>query len=284
MIGFIGLGSMGAVLAGNLVGTGHDLVTHDIAGAGRSPDGASFVASAAELARRADVIVLSLPDGTVSAAVAEEIAATHARQVAHVLDTSTIGPSAAEAIEARLAAAGIGYVDAPVSGGIAGARARTLMVMYAGTDDAVAAVAPVLAGLSDRSRRVGARAGLAQALKLANNFLSAAALAATSEAVAFGVRAGLDMGTLLEVINASSGQSNASSEKFTKQVLTGRYAAGFANQLMAKDVRLYLAEVERRGGTADVGRLTASIWQSFAEEQPGVDFTAIYRFVTRTTT
>jgi len=162
---------------------------------------------------------------------------------------------------------------------VAGARARTLAVMVAADDAACAYVEPVLAGLSDRRHRVGDRPGLGQALKLANNFLSATALAATSEAVAFGTALGLDLATMVEVLNASSGNNTATSDKFPNHVITGRYASGFANSLMAKDVRLYLAEVEQQGGPATVGTVTAGIWDRFAAADPGADFTRIYPFV-----
>ncbi len=278
-VGFVGLGRMGAVLAHNLVQSGHDVVTHDIAGPERSPDGARFTSSLAEVADT-EVVVLSLPDGPVSEQVTRDIAAAGGA-VRQVVDTSTIGPSAAGRNDTTLARAGIGYVDAPVSGGIAGARARTLLVMFSGPDDVCAAVLPVLEGLSDRRTRVGDRPGLAQAMKLANNFLSATALAATSEAIAFGTSAGLSMATMLDVLNAASGQSNATSEKFPRQVLTGTYAAGFANHLMAKDVGLYLDEVAASGGATDVATLVAAIWRRFADDEPGADFTAIYPFVQR---
>jgi len=189
--------------------------------------------------------------------------------------------AAARAIDERLAAAGIAYVDAPVSGGVAGARARTLSVMGAASEAAWDAVEPVLAGLSDRRRRVGDRPGMAQALKLANNFLSATALAATSEAIAFGQSVGLDMATMLEVLDTSSGASAATADKFPNHVLTRRYAAGFANSLMAKDLRLYLGAVEDQGGPAVLGTITAWVWDAFAAEEPGVDFTRIFPFVAR---
>ena len=125
-----------------------------------------------------------------------------------------------------------------MSGGVAGATARTLLVMYAGQEANCRTAEPVLAGLSDRRRRVGDRPGMAQALKLANNFLSATALAATSEAIAFGLSVGLDMATMLEVIwTASSGQSEAARGQVPPT--TWRPAvtsAGFANSLMAKDL------------------------------------------------
>ena len=111
------------------------------------------------------------------------------------------------ATDLLLAEKQVAFLDAPVSGGVAGARARTLAVMYAGADEACAHVQPVLAGLSDRRYRVGDQPGMGQALKLANNFLSATALAATSEAIAFGRSVGLEMASMLEVLNGSSGRS-----------------------------------------------------------------------------
>lgn len=278
-VGFVGLGNMGSVLAANLVRAGHDVVSHDVAGPGRSPEGALFVTDVVELADRVDVVVLSLPDGSASEQVARFIAGAPRRRAAYVVDTSTVGVAAARTIDDLLRAAGVAYVDAPVSGGVAGARARTLSVMYAGAEAACNAVEPVLAGLSDRRRRVGDRPGTAQALKLANNFLSATALAATSEAIAFGLSVGLDMGTMLEVIDASSGQSAATSDKFPNHVLTGRYAAGFANSLMAKDLKLYLGAVEALGAPSVLGRVTESVWGRFANAEPGADFTRIYPFI-----
>jgi 3-hydroxyisobutyrate dehydrogenase-like beta-hydroxyacid dehydrogenase len=277
--GFVGLGNMGSALATNLVAAGWTVVAHDAAGPGRTPEGVTFLPTAAEVARRADAIVFSLPDGAVSERVARQVAEAHDRRTAHVVDTSTVGVVAAEAIAALLDKAGVGYVDAPVSGGPAGARARTLAVMYAGTDEACAAVEPVLAGLSDRRHRVGARPGLGQAMKLANNFLSATALAATSEALAFGRALGLDMAVMLEVLNASSGRNSATSDKFPSQVLTGRYASGFSNALMLKDLQLYLSAAGERGRTAAIGKVTESVWRGFAEREPGADFTRIYPYI-----
>jgi 3-hydroxyisobutyrate dehydrogenase len=283
-VGVVGLGNMGSALARNLVQAGHAVVAHDALGPNRAPEGCSFVGEVGDVARRAGTIVLSLPDGGASSQVAGQILAADGRRATHVVDTSTIGVDAAESIAALLADAGIAYVDSPVSGGVAGARARTLAVMYAGTDAACAQVEHVLAGLSDRCRRVGDRPGLAQAMKLANNFLSATALAATSEAIAFGLSVGLDMATMLEVLDTSSGQSAATSDKFPNHVLTGSYASGFTNSLMAKDVQLYLREVGERGGATSIGAVTASVWERFAAGEPGADFTRIYPFVSEPST
>jgi 3-hydroxyisobutyrate dehydrogenase-like beta-hydroxyacid dehydrogenase len=276
-VGVVGLGNMGSVLASNLVDAGYQVVTHDVAGAARNPVGASFVPTVEEVATRADAIVCSLPDGAASEHVARAVARSAERSTTTVVETSTIGVAAARRIEGILSAAGIGYVDAPVSGGVAGARARTLTVMFAGPLARCEEIAPVLAGLSDRRHRVGDTAGLAQALKLANNFLSAVALAATSEAISFGVSAGLDMGVMLGVLDASSGQSQATTDKFPNHVLSGRYAAGFTNTLMDKDLRLYLESAAPPPGS--IGAATASLWHRFADAEPGEDFTRIYPFL-----
>ncbi|MGC7101524.1 NAD(P)-dependent oxidoreductase [Amycolatopsis lurida] len=277
VVGFVGLGNMGTALAENLVRAGYSVVAHDALGPRRVTEGYDYVDSATDVALRAEIVVLSLPDGKASEDVCRELAAAPDRRTTSIVDTSTVGVSSAQDIAALLARRGVGYVDAPVSGGPAGARARTLMVMYAGSDEDCARTESVLAGLSDCTRRVGTRPGMGQALKLANNFLSATALAATSEAIAFGQSVGLDMATMLQVLDASSGRNTATGDKFPAHVLTGKYASGFSNSLMAKDVRLYLDAAE--AGVADLGALTASVWERFAADEPGADFTRIYPYL-----
>ena len=278
-VGFVGLGNMGGVLAANLVARGFSLVATDRRGPEVAPVGVTFVPSVADVARRAGIMVWSLPDGAASTAVAREVALTTDRRCTHVVDTSTVGLEVARSVERILGAAGVGFVDAAVSGGPAGARARTLALMYAADDAACAAVEPVLEGLTDRWLRVGDRAGLAQAMKLANNFLSATALVATSEAVAFGVSVGLDPATMIEVLDASSGRNTATNDKFPNHVLTGTYASGFSNSLMAKDLALYTSAVAVAGAPDELGSSTAAVWQRFAGAEPGVDFTRIFVFV-----
>jgi len=277
--GFVGLGSMGSVLAANLVGAGHDVVAYDVAGPDRAPAGAAWADGTAEVARRSDVVVLSLPDGPVSAAVLDELLDAGSDRLAVVVQTSTIGVGAARAEADRAAEHGIAYVDAPVSGGIAGASSRTLTVMVAASDDGWALAEPTIAGLSDRRRRVGDEPGMAQAMKLANNFLSATALAATSEALAFGRTVGLDPATMIDVLNESSGRSSATEDKFPAEVLTGRYSSGFAGALMAKDVGLYLDEVAEADTATDIGSVTVDVWRRFAAAAPTADFTRIFPFV-----
>ena len=281
-VGLVGLGNMGSALAENLVAAGTRLVTHDRAGPSGCPAGAEYEGDLRPVAERSSVVVLSLPDGQASTSVCQGLLDVSSRRVTHVVDTSTIGPDTARRLAANLARSAIAYVDAPVSGGVAGARARTLTVMHAGAPDACSYVEPVLAALSDRRFRVGDEPGMAQAVKLANNFLSAAALVATSEAVAFATGEGVDMATVLEVLNASSGQSAASRDKFVDHVLTGMFRSGFTNTLMAKDVDLYVRAVDARGTPDRLGRTCAEIWREFVAEQPDTDFTRIYPFTAGT--
>ena len=278
-IAFLGLGNMGAPMAANLARTVAGLTVYDAAGtAGRTPDGASAAASNGALAAAAETVFLSLPDGAVVAKVAEEIAAANNRRTRAIVDLSTIGPKAAEEIAARMAGLGIGFYDAPVSGGTAGAKAATVAVMFAGPKDVYDALLPMLAAMG-KPFHVGERAGQGQAMKLLNNFLSATAMAATSEAIAFGEQQGLDMGLMCEVLNVSSGQNTATSDKFPKRILPGKYDAGFTNTLMAKDVKLFREAAEAIGRKGGVATAVDQAWQRFLKAEPGVDFTRVYPFI-----
>ncbi len=279
-IGFIGLGNMGGPIAANIAKGGHDLIVYDAAGtADRAPAGADIAASVAEVAAAAETVFLSLPDGPVVAAVAEEIAESNARVTSALVDLSTIGIAAAQQVHARLSRADIAYLDAPVSGGTAGAKAGTIAVMCGGDKALFERLEPVLSSMSRNVFHVGDTPGQGQAMKLANNFLSATAMAATSEAVAFGVEQGLDMAQMLDVLNASSGQNTATSDKFPNRILPDKYDAGFTNTLMTKDVTLYLENVRAAGTPDTMGATLAEIWQRFQAVEPDTDFTRIYPFV-----
>lgn len=281
-VGFIGLGNMGGPLATNLVKSGLDVVVYDRAGtAERAPAGSSVAASVAEVGISCQAVVLSLPDARALDAVARDLTTVREAggELTHVVDTSTVGVEAARSTHRLLAEAGVVYVDAPVSGGAAGAVNRTIAVMFSGSDEAYARLEPVLAGLSDCCFRVGSEPGLGQAAKLANNFLSATSLIATSEAVAFAESYGVDPAVLIEVLNHASGRNSATSDKFPNHVLTGRFASGFSNALMDKDLQLYAEAVGDRSLPSTMGDATSQFWHRFAAAEPGVDFTRIYPFV-----
>lgn len=280
LIGFIGLGQMGQPMATNLSKGGCRILGFDAAGTqGRLPPGGTAAGSVGGVAAGAETAFLSLPDGAASEMVAHEIAATPARRVRTVIDTSTIGDQAAARVAERLAAVGVQYVDAPVSGGVSGAVAASLAMMVACPADRFEILSPMLKLVAKNVFHVGTRAGQGQAMKMLNNFLSATAMAATSEAINFGLVRGLDMKTMLDVLNVSSGRNSATDDKFPRQVLPGTFKAGFATRLMAKDARLFREGVRAADAPREVAELIADIWTRCEQAMPGSDFTEIFKFV-----
>ncbi len=279
VIGWIGLGQMGHRMAGNVAAAGYPMVVADATSTELAPKGAHIATCNREVGERAEIVLLSVPDGAASLAVCRDLIQADSRTVEVVIDSSTIGMSAAGTAHDLLDAEGIRYVDAPVSGGIAGAEAASLSIIL-GCDQALfERVSPLLSNIGGHLFHVGEKPGMGQAVKLLNNFLSATAMAATSEAMAFGASVGLDMQTVLDVVNRSTGQNTASRDKFPKRVVTEHYDGGFAAAMMAKDVRLYLDEVGRTGSASGIAAEIEALWSAFDASTPGADFTRIYPFI-----
>jgi len=278
-VGWIGVGSMGSRMAANLSKGGYHLVVADMMSTANAPAGSTIAASNTEVAQSVETVILSVPAGPDSLAIADEFIATPNAKVKTVIDTSTIGIPHAREVAAKLAAHGIEFIDAPVSGGIAGAEAATLAVMMGCAPASYEKYKDMLGCIGKNVFHVGPEAGQGQTVKLLNNFLSATAMAATSEAMAFGTANGLDMRAILDVVNVSSGRNTATMDKFPNRVANEAYDGGFATKMMAKDVRLYCENVASAGTT---NRLASMVAESFAlleEAEPGSDFTRIYPFV-----
>ena len=213
-IGFIGLGNMGQPMARRLIEAGHHLTVFDTrreAAEALAALGASVATSPAEVADTVETVMASLPTPAIVSSVVAEIA--KGKRVRRFVDLSTTGSQVAVANAAALARSNIVQLDSPVSGGVAGAVKGTLAVMVSGPQDHIDAVKDALA-VFGKVFVVGAKPGMAQTMKLANNVLSATALAATAEAVVMGVKAGLDPAVMIDVINAGSGRNTASTDKF----------------------------------------------------------------------
>jgi 3-hydroxyisobutyrate dehydrogenase-like beta-hydroxyacid dehydrogenase len=282
-IGFIGLGNMGAPMARRLIDAGHKLVVYDVrteAALALGALGAEVATSPQDVADRAETVMASLP----SPAVAKEVAlgtggVIEGKRIRRFVDLSTTGSRVAAEIFAALAKRRIVQIDSPVSGGVAGARKGTLAVMVSGPPDDVAAVRDLL-GIFGRVFVVGEKPGMAQTMKLANNFLSATAMAATAEAVAMGVKAGLDAAVMIDVINAGSGRTTASDGKFPQAVLPRSFDYGFATALMLKDVRLCAEEARALGVPDKIMRAVLDQWEITNSEYGGEsDFTTIVKMV-----
>jgi 3-hydroxyisobutyrate dehydrogenase-like beta-hydroxyacid dehydrogenase len=240
-VGFVGLGNMGLPMARRLRDAGHDLVVADVddeACAHAEADGATVVGSAAAVADRVETVLTSLPTPeVVREVVLGPSGLAQGKQMRTWVELSTTGAGTVREISDALCAQDVSTVDSPVSGGIHGAAAGTLAVMASGdraTYDSVRSVLEVFGNVF----YVGASPGQGQTMKLVNNYLSATALAATSEAVVFGLKEGLDAQVMIDVLNAGSGRNSATADKFPRSVLTRKFAQGFSTGLMYKDLHL----------------------------------------------
>jgi len=247
-VGVVGLGNMGGRIARRLVDGGEDVVGFDLDAARAADAGARAAASPSEVASAADVVLLSLPDSPAIEAVIDALE-DDLREGQVVVDLSTAAPASTIAIHERLAARGVAYLDAGISGGAAGAEAGTLTIMAGGEAEALDAVRPVLAHFAATVHHMGA-SGSGHVAKLINNFLNAVSLAATAEAMVAGRKAGLDLRQLLEVINASSGVNFATLNRFPRIVEGDYLEGGLTSDLMAKDVMLYLDLARELGVTS----------------------------------
>ena len=282
-VGFIGIGRMGGAMAERLLRAGYAVTVYDSndsAAQALENAGAARASSPAGVASAARVVLASLPTPrTVLEVVSGTNGVRDGSAIRTFVDLSTSGAAAAITIDRALQERGISALDAPVSGGVAGARAGTLAIMVSGPRAAFAEVEPLLAHLG-RLFFVGEKPGLGQTLKLANNLMSQAAIAITSEALALGVKAGLDPQLMLDVLNASSGRNTASADKFPKHVLTRGFDFGFSTGLALKDVRLCLEEAAALGVPMTLGNavrdLLADTHQKFG---PDSDCTSIARTV-----
>jgi 3-hydroxyisobutyrate dehydrogenase-like beta-hydroxyacid dehydrogenase len=263
-VGFVGLGVMGGRMVARLLGAGHSLVVcdRDPAAVRNAADaGATVAATPREVANAAEVVMVSLPHPDVVREVAlgpDGLAGGAAIEL--YVDLSTTGVAVAQEVASKLAEHDVIAVDAPVSGGPAGAEAARLTLMLSGPDEVMDRVRALVDAFAGNTFVVGGEAGQGQAVKVINNLMSACSIAITAEAMVLGVRAGLDPKTLLDVIHLSSGANNAASDKFPKQVLTRDFAHGFRLDLMAKDVHLALDEARRRGVPMVLGSTVEQLW------------------------
>ncbi|HWJ73901.1 MAG TPA: NAD(P)-dependent oxidoreductase [Kaistia sp.] len=281
VIGFVGLGRMGGPMSGRLLAAGNALCVFDNSAAAMAPmkdAGADTAASPEDVGNKADVVFVSLPTpDVVENVVLNGIG--KGQRVKTVIDLSTSGPGMAGRVSSGLEKRGIAWIDAPVSGGIAGAKGGTLAVMASGPKAAFDNVEGLLKNFG-KIFFVGEKAGLGQVAKLANNLLAAAAMAVSSEAMVMGVKAGIDPHVLLDIINAGSGRNSATQDKFPRSILPGTFDFGFATGLSYKDVRLCVDEAESMGVPMVVGAVVRQMLAvTNAKYGPTSDFTSMARVI-----
>ncbi|HTS41875.1 MAG TPA: NAD(P)-dependent oxidoreductase [Xanthobacteraceae bacterium] len=282
-IGFIGLGNMGFPMCRRLIEAGHRLIVFDVRREAMERMvklGAEAAKSPADVAGRAETVLASLPSLEVGRRVAAgEDGIIRGNRVKRYIDLSTTGSRFAIEMHDVLKDRSIVQIDSPVSGGVGGAEKGTLAVMVSGPKAEIELVRPVLSVIG-KVFVIGEKPGSAQTMKLANNFLSATAMAASSEAIAMGVKAGLDAGIMVDVINAGSGCNTATTQKFPQSILPGTFNYGFGMGLMVKDVRLFLSEMEQTGIPTEVAQAVGRLWEAAIREHGAdTDFTRIAQTV-----
>ena len=263
-IGFIGLGKMGFPMARRLIEAGHQLVVFDQrkeAVDKLTALGAEAASSPKEVADRAETVLASLPSLQASLEVATgENGVSQGKRVKRFVDLSTVGSHMAARVFDLLAKRNIVQLDSPVSGGVGGAEKGTLAVMVSGRRADYELIKPALEVIG-KVFFIGEKPGSAQTMKLANNLLSATAVAATSEAVVMGVKSGLDPSVMIDVINVGSGMNTASRDKFPRAILPRSFDYGFATGLMVKDVRFFLEEAKALGMSMEVAEAVGRLWE-----------------------
>lgn len=241
-IGFIGLGAMGKPMACNLLSAGYEVYAFDVAEAAvkeMESKGAKGCASAGELASKAEAIICSLPNAKIVEGVmtGEGGVFERCQKGAVIIDMSSVAPNSTKAMAKKAAAYGVRYIDAPVSGGVSGATAGTLTIMVGADDETFNLVKPVFDVLGKNIYHIG-EAGGGDAIKMVNNLLLGCNMAALAEALTLGVKCGLSVETMKEVISVSSGRSYAMDAKLEKFIMADAFNGGFAVDLQYKDLGL----------------------------------------------
>jgi hypothetical protein len=260
---------MGFPMARRLIEAGHQLVVFDQRK--EAVDklvalGAQAASSPKDVADRVETVLASLPSLQASLEVATgKDGVIEGKRVRRFVDLSTVGSNMAVRIHDLLAKRNLVQLDSPVSGGVGGAENGTLAVMVSGPAAEFKAVKAAL-DVIGKVFFIGEKPGSAQTMKLANNLLSATAVAATSEAVVMGVKSGLDPAVMIDVINAGSGMNTASRDKFPRAILPRTFDYGFATGLMVKDVRLCLEEAKSLGLSMEVAEAVGRLWEVVIRE------------------
>lgn len=284
-IAFIGLGNMGGGMAANLVKAGHEVRAFDLAEpalAAARENGCETFTDAKEAVAGAEAVVSMLPNGGIVKTVFENDVIGHAPEGAILLDCSTIDVATAREVIAAAEEAGYAMVDAPVSGGIAAAAGGTLTFMVGGSEQAFQRAEPILQAMGKAVIHAG-DAGNGQAAKICNNMLLAIQMIGTCEAFTMAQKLGLDPQTFYDISSVSSGQCWSMTSYCPvpgvgpQSPSDNGYQGGFATALMLKDLRLAMEAAETAGSPTPLGSHAKELYEAFAAENGGLDFSAIIK-------
>ncbi|MHB9837568.1 NAD(P)-dependent oxidoreductase [Paraburkholderia terrae] len=286
-IGFIGLGMMGAPMVQCLVNAGFDLYIDDADSA--RADTLATQAGAQRLTRdnaaSLEALITMLPNSAIVESVllggGADGWASRLAKGAVVIDMSSSEPERSRKLGSMLEERGLAYLDAPVSGGVKKAKEGTLAILVGGRAEVLTQCMPVLEAMGKSILHIGG-AGSGHAAKALNNYVSAAGLAATVEALLVAQRFGIEPDVMTDVLNASSGRSNTSENKVKQFMLSGTFGSGFALQLMNKDLKIAHALAQSVGYPMTLGDTVTAVWGEAAQRStPATDHTEMYRLLDR---
>lgn len=273
-IGFIGIGNMGAPMAGQLARKGFSLTVYDTqaatADAFAQEHGARVARSAAEVGIGADAVIFMLPsDQVVRQVLFDEGLATQLALGSIAIDMGTSAPAVTRSISAELATLGIGYLDAPVMGGVVFAKDASLDIMVSGDDASIERCRPLFDAMGRKLWPCG-DIGSAHVLKAMTNYINACALINTLEAMTIGRKFGLDSKVMAEAIDAMcNGRQHPVIKKIIPHVLTHKFGTGMAMQLIAKDVKIAVDSAHSVGAAVPLGEATEQLWRAACEQIGG---------------
>lgn len=286
-LAFIGLGKMGLPMARRLLRAGFAVAAYDPVEAAREAfeaAGGRSCASAAEAAREADAVITMLPDGKIVKRVVLEDPSPVVRAMRRgsvLIEMSSSEPLTTRLLGERLAEAGIGLVDAPVSGGVKKAEAGTLSIMVGGEARTATRIRPVLEAMGSALFETGPL-GSAHAMKALNNYVSAAGLIAACEALQIGAAFGLDRTVMVDILNVSTGRNNTTENKLKAYMIPETYDSGFGLALMAKDIGIAVDLAEALERPAPLSHhVVALAREALALLGPQADHTEMDRYLKR---
>jgi 3-hydroxyisobutyrate dehydrogenase len=280
-VGFVGLGNMGGPMVRRLAAAGHTVQAYDKARLARDRlagvRGVTIRQGVLDVAEGADVVILMLPDSAaVEQVLLDDGLLDSVTPPTLVADMGSSKPASTRALAERAARAGLTLIDAPVSGGVVGARTGSLTIMTGGSAEALAMLRPVLDVLGSKVVHAGKAPGSGHAIKALNNLMSAAHLLVSCEAVLAGQAFGLDPAVMIDIVNDSSGRSGSTQTKWPRYILPATFDSGFSMRFMVKDMTIALELAETAGCAAPLSRAALELWTNAADGMPdGADHTEI---------
>ena len=276
-VGFIGLGAMGSVMAPLIVNAGYDVFGYDIHTKIDKSSGIKQVSNIRELTNL-DVIIFMLPDGKIVADVTDELLQNNIKSI--LIDMSSSDPRDTKQLGKKLKIKDIKFLDAPVSGGVSRAKIGELMIMAGGNEDHIKSVQELLSVMG--KVQYAGPLGSGHAIKALNNYVSAAGLIASFEALATARSFGIEPDNFLKIINGATGKNNTTEVKLDKFVISEKFNSGFALDLMVKDVSIADSLIKDLSADKPLSENVSNyLSKSLAELGKNSDHTEVYKVLKR---